>query len=275
MNLLIINMTFQNVILIVSFNYANCLVNIPFYQQYYQPFFKNLIFYCSSQFENLNAKYTDFTGSEMKKYNVHYIDYGKGGATTQKIFVHFYSNYKELVNESSGLFYTSDDNILNLNLLKEFNVENIIYPWENLHNLSFYKNDPWAWWKTPHGWDAIHSLEKDLEYKKLNITKYAKQIADFFYLPKKYLTSNLFELLHLFSKHQVWLEIAIPTIIFNIEPNRKAYSNLKFKWIPNEKQDEIIDEQKLKQYFMDEKYLTIHPLKLYKNPELKEFLLKI
>jgi hypothetical protein len=94
-------------------------------------------------------------------------------------------------------------------------------------------------------------------------------------LPKKYLTSNLFELLHLFSKHQVWLEIAIPTIIFNIEPNRKAYSNLKFKWIPNEKQDEIIDEQKLKQYFMDEKYLTIHPLKLYKNPELKELLLKI
>jgi hypothetical protein len=268
-------MNFRNVILIVSFNYANCLVNIPFYQQYYQPFFKNLVFYCSSHHENLNAQYIDFNDSEIKKYNVHYIDYGKGGATTQKIFVHFYSNYKELINEASGLFYTSDDNILNVHLLKDLNIENIIYPWENLYNLCHFKNDKWTWWFTPNGWDAIHSLEKDLEYKKFNITKYAKQIADFFYLPKKYLTPYLFELFHLFSKHQVWLEIAIPTIIFNIQPNRLEYSNFKFKWIPIEKQEIPFDEQNLKKYFMDENYLTLHPVKLYKSPQIKELLFKI
>ena len=56
----------------------------------------------------------------------------------------------------------------------------------------------------------------------------------YFYLPKKYLNEKLFKLFELFAKYEVFLEVAIPSIINNIEINKNNYHEYKDNVLWNE-----------------------------------------
>ena len=123
----------------------------------------------------------------------------------------------EKINKIDGLFYTMDDNIINLNILNMYDPNKIIYKYGKNKSLSTYKG--WHWDKN-WGKNAIYNLEKDSVYQKFEINTYSGGFSDYFYLPKKYLSKKLFDLFQLFAKYNVFLELAIPTIIRHIEPNK-------------------------------------------------------
>jgi len=89
---------FKNTILIVVFNYSNCICNKDYLIELYGKHFKKIVFY---------SDYPVLPNTS----DVHYVNIEKG-TYTHRIFSDFYKNYKQLLDESDGLFYTMDDNIL-------------------------------------------------------------------------------------------------------------------------------------------------------------------
>jgi hypothetical protein len=167
--------------------------------------------------------YSDFP--EKVDDEVTYIDI-KMGYTTTKIFEHFYKNHKLLLEDSDGLFFTMDDNIINVNILHLFDTKKIIYYYNQIKPLTAYAG--W-WWdhysEGNHGRKALVKLLEDVEFKQYTINKFSGVFSDFFFLPKQYLTPKLFHLFQLFSKYEVFLEIAIPSIINNLEQDVKYYQS--------------------------------------------------
>lgn len=245
----------KNTILIVVFNYSNCLNNLEFIKSLYEKYFKKIIFYSDIQKSSNNYNEVNFIDIERGYY-------------THKIFNHFYKKYKSLLDDSDGLFYTMDDNILNLNILNLIDNKKIIYYYNDIHELSHYSG--W-WWDKPCGKKAINNLLKDNEFQKYNIIKFSGAFSDWFYLPKQYLTHDLFNLFELFGKHNVFLELAIPSVINNIEKNKENYTCFT---------DEVLWNDRYK--FNNMKYiynslnykhnLILHPIKFNQNPQSKIWL---
>ena len=98
---LLLYMSFKNCILVVVFNYSNCVKNKEFIKSIYASHFKHVIFY------------SDGSGPEP---DVNYINI-KRGYITHRIFKHFYIKYHHTLLGCDGLFYTMDDNIINVNIL--------------------------------------------------------------------------------------------------------------------------------------------------------------
>ena len=263
---------FSNVILLISFNYSHCVKNVDFLKKMYAPYFKTILFYSSELTDNAE---------------VNHVYFGLNGIIPEKIFKHFHIHYKHLINESDGLFYCADDNLINLNILNYFSNDKIIsglvegmYRPNNFHflnDLEKYQYDSWPWWKDyneKYGFAAIRNLQQDEEFKQFHITKYSRNSSDFFYLPKKYLTNTFFTLLELFGKYDVFHEIAIPTVINNIEPDLTKYHYYKYLWIHMEEQASIYKEEKLYQVLISEPCFAVHPIKLLNNDAMKRLLEK-
>ena len=128
-----------------------------------------------------------------------------------------------MIDDSDGIFYTMDDNIINVNILNLFDSEKIIYYYNEIKTLDNYSGWWWDLFSGRYGRNAITNLMNDNEFKKYNINKFSGTFSDWFYLPKKYLNDTLFSLFELFSKYEVFLELAIPSIINNIEKDRLQY----------------------------------------------------
>jgi hypothetical protein len=267
---------FSNSILVVVFNYSNCICNKNIIKNIYENNFKKIIFY--SDFPIINDD------------EVNFIDINQG-YYTHKIFNHFYKNYKSIIDDSDGLFYTMDDNIININILNLFDCEKIIFYKSNIvddNNFiingittdnTWFKLDniinQFGWhWDAQFGKNAINNLMNDTEFKKYNINKFSGAFSDWFYLPKKYLTDKLFDLFDLFSKYEVFLEIAIPTIINNIEIDKSQYQNFtnEILWTNREK---FLNKKNIYNSFNHEHNLIIHPVKFNQNPNSKEWLIDI
>ena len=267
--------TFKNVILVVLINYSENIQNKDIINELYGNYFKAIIYYSDYPKHN-NTIYTDI--------NYEHINRGING---HNIFFSFYNKYMELINDSDGLFYIMDDNIININILNLYNKDKIIYFYnENrsvgnwydcvLENISNCKGEWFIYYDYKYGFSAIQNLLNDSEFKAYNIDKFAGKFSDFFYLPKRYLTEKLFNLFRLFSKHNVFLEIAIPSIIHNIEPDRNQYQNFDASVLWNNDRNNMTQERIYK-LFNHQHHLFIHPIKL-SNPEnciqLKDILLK-
>ena len=262
---------FKNSILIVVFNYSDCVCNKNVLKNIYEKHFKKIIFY---------SDYPIVQDDE-----VNFIDINKG-FNTHKIFNHFYKKYRSILDDSDGLFYTMDDNIINVNILNLFDSKKIIYYHpasvnETMENISIAKTTYNSWfkldniynhsgwhWDREHGKYAITKLLEDVDFKKLNINKFSAGFADWFYLPKHYLTDKLFHLFELFSNHKVFLEIAIPSIIHNMEMDTSKYQLYT---------DEILWSRRID--FLNKEYiynslnhnhnLILHPIKFNQNPPSK------
>ena len=256
--------TFNNCILLVVFNYSNCTANKDFIKKIYEKHFKKIIFY------------SDYPITKDNEINFLKIE---RGFFTHQIFNEFYKKYKTLIDESDGLFYTMDDNIINVNILNLFDNSKIIYYYSEVYTLDshFFKlwgqnhvwyNNVWCYWNC--GKQAINNLMNDSEFKTYNIDKFSGNFSDFFYLPKKYLNDKLFKLFELFGKYNVFLELAIPSVIHNIETDKLQYNIFKSEilWTDRHKffnKDHVYNS-------LNKKNLFLHPIKFNQNPNSKLWL---
>ena len=112
----------KNSILILVFNYSNCLNNREYLINLYKNYFKEIIVY------------SDYPIINDIKINYVYIDQGH---YVHNIFNHFYTNYSNLINSCDGIFYTMDDNIINLNILNLLNTKKIIYYYNEIKRNSY------------------------------------------------------------------------------------------------------------------------------------------
>lgn len=246
---------FTNSILIVVFNYSDCVCNKNLLKSIYGNHFKQIIFY--SDYPVIQDDETNFVSISQ-------------GFFTHKIFEHFYENYKTVINDCDGIFYTMDDNIINVNILNLFTNDKIIYYYNQIKPLNEYSGWHWDHNNGKMGKVAINNLMIDPEFVPYNITKFSGGFSDWFYLPSKYLTDKLFKLFSLFAKHEVFLEIAIPSIINNIETDKNQYQSFT---------DEVMWSYEERQQLMDNIYIykslnhnhnfIVHPIKFNQNPASK------
>jgi hypothetical protein len=249
---------FTNSILIIVFNYSSCVCNKNVLKSIYEKHFKQIIFY--SDYPVIQDNETNFVSITQ-------------GYVTQKIFEHFYTNYKNLINDCDGIFYTMDDNIINVNILNLFTNDKIIYYYNQIKPLNEYSGWQWDNNNGRMGKVAINNLIMDPEFTPYDITKFSGGFSDWFYLPKKYLTKKLFKLFSLFAKHDVFLEIAIPSIINNIETDKNHYQSFT---------DEVMWSYEERERLMDKTYIykslnhnhnfILHPIKFNQNPQSKTWL---
>ena len=276
--------SFKNTILIVVFNYSDCICNKNIIKNIYEKHFKKIIFY---------SDYPIIQDDE-----VNFIEINRG-FNTHKIFNHFYKNYRLIIDDSDGLFYTMDDNIINVNILNLFDSEKIIYYKPNTANddmnlissgitittdYTWFKlddiNNHFGWWwdrilDGQYGKNAIINLMNNNEFKKYNIDKFSASFADWFYLPKKYLNDTLFELFELFSNYEVFLEIAIPSIINNIELDRSQYQNFTRETLWKDNRENFLNKEYIINSLNHTHNLILHPIKFNQNPNSKEWLKEI
>uniref|UniRef100_A0A6C0J651 Methyltransferase FkbM domain-containing protein n=1 Tax=viral metagenome TaxID=1070528 RepID=A0A6C0J651_9ZZZZ len=268
----------KNTILIVVFNFSNCLNNLEFLKSLYGKYFKKIIFYSDTPEIN-------------NKYEVNFMDIGEG-YYTHRIFKHFYQKYKSLIEDCDGLFYTMDDNIINLNILNLFDLKKILffYPKSQLQNNNT-ENNTWFplkdidehgngwWWETlPNGTSSRKNIKKllqDQDFKKFNINKISGGFSDFFYLPKQYLTADLFNLFELFGRYNIFLEMAIPTIINNIEKDINKYQYFLSKILWGKDRKKILKRDYIYNSLNHQHNLILHPIKFTHNPEYKLYLNEI
>ena len=244
----------KNTILIVLFNYSYCLNNVEFIKRLYEKYFKKIIFYSDIP--------------EIKDYDEINFVKTRRGFFAHRIFYHFYEKYKPLLNDCDGLFYTMDDNILNINILDLIDTTKIIYYYPELNNLYSYSG---GHWDRLNGKRAIRRLPKNSTFKKYNIKTFSGGFADWFYLPQKYLTEDLFILFELFAMYEVFLELAIPSIIHNIEPNKDNYTDFSDEvlWGDNR---QLINKNHIYDSFIYKNNLIFHPIKFNEIPESKGWL---
>ena len=243
---------FTNSILLVVFNWSYLIhTNKNAIKKLYEKHFKQLIFYADYPIEN---------DDEVNFMPIH------KGYYTHRIFNHFYEKYKSTIEEIDGVFYTMDDNIINVNILNLFDSSKIIYYYNEVKPLDAHSG--W-WWDTNLGKDAIRRLMQDDEFKKYNIDKFSGTYADWFYLPKKYLTPALFHLFDLFSKHEVFLEIAIPSVINNIEPDKSQYQTFTHDVGWN---DRFSNKEYLYNSLNHDHNFILHPIKFKACPYAVEWL---
>lgn len=249
---------FTNSILIIVFNYANCVCNKNVLKSIYEKHFKQIIFY------------SDY--SVIQDDEINYVGITQG-YITHKIFEHVYKNYKDLINDCDGIFYTMDDNIINVNILNLFTNDKIIYYYNQVKPLNEYSGWHWDHNNGKMGKAAINHLMMDHKFAPYNMDKFSGGFSDWFYLPKKYLTKKLFQLFGLFAKHEVFLELAIPSIINNIETDKNQYQSFT---------DEVMWSYQERERLMDKTYIykslnhnhnfIVHPIKFNQNPASKTWL---
>jgi hypothetical protein len=247
--------SFKNTILVVVFNYSDCVCNKNIIKKLYSQHFKEILFY---------SDYPILVDNEVNFININ------KGYNTHAIFSHCYNKYKSMIDDSDGLFYTMDDNIINVNILHLFDSKKIIYYYNETKPLDTYSG--WWWDDKLYGTNAVKNLLDDAEFKQYNINLFSKSFSDWFYLPKKYLTDMLFSLFDLFAKHQVFLEIAIPTIINTIEPNQCQYQSFtdEVLWLGD--RTKLFNKEYVHNSFHHDHNFIIHPIKFNQNPTSKIWL---
>ena len=272
----------KNSILILVFNFSDCIKNKEYFKKLYSPFFKKIIFY------------SDFPKTEDKEVNFLNIN---RGYIVELVFYHFYLKYKQEIEDCDGIFYTMDDNIINVNILNRYDNNKIIFfpssnkslnlwgsstfeTWFNLKNIRNLVNDENnnMWLLGTHMVNKeqqINNVKKLInhpKFKQYQINDFSGGFSDFFYLPKKYLTSKIFKLFKLFSEYNIFLEIAIPTIIHNLEKDIEQYQYFSSKVLWHQDRNKIFDLNFLHNSFKNENNLIVHPIKINQTPELKKTL---
>ena len=249
---------FKNVILVVVFNYSDCVINKSIFKQIYEPYFKKVIFY------------SDIPINSDSEIN--YIDIAKG-RNGYNIFSHLYNNYKDLLDSSDGLFYTMDDNIINVNILNNFDSKKIIYSYPTNINIITDLNTVNGWhWDNSWGKSSIYNLILDNSFKQYNLNEYIGRFSDYLYLPKQYITEKLINLFDLFGKYNIFLEITIPTIIYYIEKNVDMYQKYDSIVLWNEDRKKLETIEGISDVF-NKNPLFIHPIKLKGKEGLVNYLI--
>jgi hypothetical protein len=241
--------------------------NKDFLQKIYGPHFKQIIFY------------SDIPEQPDVGNDVNFIDIHRG-FYTERVFPHFYAKYKHLLDDSDGLFYVMDDNILNVNRLNLIDSTEILFYAGDLKPLDQYSEWFWDWNNGQCGKVAITNMMKDEEFQKLQINTFAGAFSDWFFLPKKVLTDETFKMFEIFGKYEVFLEIAIPSVINNIRKKEKERQPNHHHLVPalcsvvlwGEDRKKILDRDFVYHTLNTDHMLILHPIKFNQNPDAKQWL---
>jgi hypothetical protein len=246
---------FHNCVLIVVFNYSDCLNNLLFIKGLYQQHFKHIIFYSDLPVQEDHTE-------------VHFMDIQKG-YFTHRVFYHFYENYSFLLEDCDGLFYTMDDNIINLQITNLLPNDRIFYSHGTLHTLDHYNG--W-WWDKPQGKESLYNLLQDADFRVYDITTFTGAFSDWFYVPRRYLTKELFVLFSLFGRYNVFLEIAIPTVLGHAESDPDQYGMFSEMVLWGDDRRKVFEESYLHRCFKQDHHLILHPIKFNENPSSQTWL---
>ena len=223
----------------------------------YGSYFNNIIFCGKDILNQLNDEVGAF--KEFDSYTFIDLDTSNG-------YFHYYCMTKaiEMNFVTNGILLLSDDVLIKYWRFDEFDKNKIWYPYDikGICTHEVFKGNPnlngWIWWDTHMGIDAIHnlwdyfnkaqngsiSIEKEnlniinsylktlnkIYADKSNYTRVCKHGSDFFYLnfnnfkAFRYISS-------LFRQFNVFLEIALPTILAGIENEKNLYLiNGSYSW---------------------------------------------
>jgi hypothetical protein len=242
--------------LLITFNWAPRIENIILIKHIYGTKFRNIIFCGKGILSLLNE--TILHHKIFDSYTFIELDLVAG-------YFHYYCMTKliEMNYNIQGILLMSDDVLLKYwNLEKNYNLSKILfldYIKEIPLNSNFTIN--WIWWSSSMGKAALfklfdhfymiqnESIKVDQENKIMvenflkrlnkhkeensgfNFTSIFYQGSDFFYLPKsKFRDFHFFS--NLFRRFSVFLEIAVPTILFGIDYDNTArmHVNHTYYW---------------------------------------------
>jgi hypothetical protein len=250
------NYPFKNCLLVVVFNYNNCVVSKNFFEQLYAPYFKKIIFY-----SDLGNEYT----------GVHNIDIFQG-YFAYRFYSHLWNSYQSEISQSGGVFYLMDDNIVNPRILENMNPSKIIGA--NTDGDWIPQETGW-WWSNncngAFGNLAIDKIKADSNFIKYSNIDFVGSFGDFLYIPTKYITQNLINLIEIFSKYNLFLEIAIPTICNYLSKDESSF-NVYDKMILWNDRERFDDLSFVKKCLLEDEYLFLHPIKVNNSPENRKTL---
>lgn len=199
---------FKNSILLIFLSDPKNIEIINVLKLIYNKYFKQIIFY------------GDYPIVEYENNEINFINIDNG-FYIQKCFYHFYKKYNSLIDECDGIFFIKDGNIININILNFYKNNKIIFD-NNFKDI----NDNNELEKFPANYSLKNNLKNllnDNDFKKHNINTFNLNESVYFYLPKKYLTEELFNLFKIFYKYKIFYNVAIPTVINYIEKNTNNY----------------------------------------------------
>lgn len=241
----------KNCILLINFNHSRDCNNKEFLKTIYGPYFKSIVFYSDNPPNNDDQ--------------INFIDTHKG-FYTHRIFDHFFNKHLLDIHNIDGIFYTHDDCIINTKIIHELNLSKIFISDSNILHLDIEKNNIcWPHHKESYGLPRV----KNLINNPINIIRYG--FSDFFYLPIKYFNQDLINMFKLYEN--VFLEIAIPSIINHIDTDKQLYQELHTTILWQNKRQKLLNENFLQNIMMDS--LMVHPIKFNLYPFLKEYISKI
>ena len=247
----------SNITLLVTFNREVRPINIITLKHFYGSYFNNIIF-CGKDIIN---QLKDEIGSFKKFDSYTFID-----LDTVFGYYHYYCMTKaiEMNFVTDGILLMSDDVLLKYWHLDKFDKNKIWYPYSIKENCmhEVYKGNPklnsWMWWNTHMGidailkaWDFFNKAQNNLitienenlnminsylnrldkiNANKSNYTRVCVHGSDFFYL-----NAGNFKTYHyissLFRQFNIFLEIAVPTILAGIENETNIYLiNGSYTW---------------------------------------------
>lgn len=226
---------FKDILLIINFNHPY-YSNIEFLREIYSPYFPNIVFY----------------GEETHPEVVHVSHHlGWFVHRTLEDAMRRWPNYR-------GYICCQDDCLMNFWNFTRLDKDKIWF--HQYWTQSLVKsNSSWPWWETPHGHQAINLAYKKLPKKHLSILEnncgyyhVPYSWGDFFYVPGKYREEFLW-LSPRFNKPDVFIEIAVPTLLLSLE-NFEKMEHLSPYW------GGTISSIDLATY--DTSFDWIHPIKL-------------
>ena len=231
-----------NFTLLITFNKKIYEENILFIKNFYGDFFQNIVFCGKNILNYFNS--TRFNYKKFDSYSFIELDLVSG-------YFHYDCMNKliEINYNTEGVFLMSDDV-----LLKYWNLVNLdqnkIWYFKNItadKDLDENCNKGWMWWNHHFGCKALKELWIEFDFflngssyqdKHQKIKKFINGLklheplnknnsipsaamggADLFYLPRK--KFDFFHIIsQLFRKHNVFLEIAVPTILAGIDEEK-------------------------------------------------------
>jgi hypothetical protein len=222
------NNNLDNVLLIINYNHAH-YESIPLIKQMYGDYFKNIVFYGPERTFCSATKY-EYPEIEYLDHNMGYVSYLSIAKAMEK-----YPDF-------DGYLFLMDDCILNAWFLKDMKDLDITKIWlpccefvdGNKRGTSLdlkrgLSATTWEWWKTQWGYRKTVQAYNEIpyHYKEMLAQNFGQDcvvasFSDCLYVPAQY-KNEYIELATLLAKHDVFLEIAFPTIL--------SCLSLKSEWV--------------------------------------------
>ncbi|KAK3697218.1 hypothetical protein QZH41_001297 [Actinostola sp. cb2023] len=259
--------SFKDIVLVIVYNYPS-YSSIPLLKHLYGGAFSTIVF-CGPK-------------PDVEDTAVEHVYHHKG-YFAYMCLTRAMDKYPAEYTGFHGYLIISDDVMFNFWNFMNFDRRRI---WEGpkvpIQYVGFRPSGKWYWWKSRWGmaqcqkaYNEIWSLRMALNvWSAMNVTKSLETLAkngngrracyrgrsDVFYIPRRF--SEMFQLLaHTFYKHNVFLEIAVPTILrmLDLEDNFEYIPGI---YLPGRANDSFVKDSKhFRKIYSKDDYF-VHPMKL-------------